>query len=35
MQGLKNLLADHALEELQELARAGLGTLRDVLRSAV
>jgi polysaccharide pyruvyl transferase WcaK-like protein len=35
MQGLKNLLADHTLEESQELARAGLGTLRDVLRSAV
>ena len=34
MQGLKNLLADHTLEELQELARAGLGTLRDVLRGA-
>jgi polysaccharide pyruvyl transferase WcaK-like protein len=34
MQGLKNLLADHTLEKLQELARAGLGTLRDALRGA-
>ncbi|OFW26015.1 MAG: hypothetical protein A3H97_11320 [Acidobacteria bacterium RIFCSPLOWO2_02_FULL_65_29] len=32
MQGLKHLLADHTLHELQELARAGLGTLRDGLR---
>ena len=35
MHGLKNLLADHTLEELQELARTGLSTLRDALRSAV
>lgn len=33
--GLKNLLADHSLDELHTLARAGLSTLRDVLRSAV
>jgi polysaccharide pyruvyl transferase WcaK-like protein len=32
MQGLKNLLADNTLEELQELARAGLGTLGARLR---
>jgi polysaccharide pyruvyl transferase WcaK-like protein len=35
MQGLKNLLADHTLEELRALARAGLGTVREALRSAV
>ena len=35
MQGLKNLLADHPLPELQGLARAGLNTLLDVLRGAV
>jgi polysaccharide pyruvyl transferase WcaK-like protein len=35
MHGLTNLLADHTLEELQELARTGLSTVRDVLRSAV
>jgi hypothetical protein len=34
MYGLKNLLADNTLEELQELARAGLRSLRDALRSA-
>jgi polysaccharide pyruvyl transferase WcaK-like protein len=33
MQGLQNLLADHSLEELQALARAGLRTVRDALRS--
>lgn len=32
MQGLKNLLADHTLETLQDLARAGLGAVRDTLR---
>lgn len=32
MQGLGNLLADNTLEELQELARAGLRTLREALR---
>lgn len=35
MQGLKDLLADNTLEELQELARTGLRTLRDTLRSRV
>jgi polysaccharide pyruvyl transferase WcaK-like protein len=35
MQGLKNLLADNTLEELQELARAGLRTVREALRAAV
>jgi polysaccharide pyruvyl transferase WcaK-like protein len=35
MQGLKKLLAHRTLEELKELARAGLDTLRTVLRSAV
>ena len=34
MQGLRNLLADHTLDELQGLARAGLSTLREVLRGA-
>ena len=33
MQGLKDLLADHSLAELQALARAGLHTVRDALRS--
>jgi hypothetical protein len=33
MQGLKTLLSDRPLEELQGLARAGLDTLRNVLRS--
>jgi polysaccharide pyruvyl transferase WcaK-like protein len=33
MQGLKNLLADNTLEELQELARAGLRTVCETLRS--
>ncbi len=33
MQGLQNLLADHSLEELQALARAGLRTVHDALRS--
>jgi polysaccharide pyruvyl transferase WcaK-like protein len=33
MEGLKGLLADNTLEELQELARAGLRTVRDALRS--
>ena len=32
MQGLESLLADHTLEELQELARTGLRTVRDALR---
>jgi polysaccharide pyruvyl transferase WcaK-like protein len=32
MQGLKNLLADNTLDELQELARAGLRTIRTALR---
>lgn len=31
MEGLKNLLADNTLEELQELARAGLRAVRDAL----
>ena len=31
MQGLKNLLADNTLDELQTLARTGLRTLRDAL----
>jgi polysaccharide pyruvyl transferase WcaK-like protein len=35
MQGLKNLLADNTLEELQELARAGLRTVRDAVRNRV
>jgi hypothetical protein len=35
MYGLKHLLADRSLEELQALARTGLSTLRDRLRSAV
>jgi polysaccharide pyruvyl transferase WcaK-like protein len=34
MQGLKSLLSDRTVEELQALARAGLGTLRDGLRGA-
>jgi polysaccharide pyruvyl transferase WcaK-like protein len=34
MQGLKNLVADNTLEELQGLARAGLRTLRDTLRGS-
>jgi polysaccharide pyruvyl transferase WcaK-like protein len=34
MQGLKNLLADNTLEELQGLACAGLRTLRDALRGS-
>lgn len=33
MQGLKNLLADNTLDELQTLARTGLRTLRDALTS--
>jgi len=32
MHGLKDLLADHTLAELQELARAGLRTVQDALR---
>ncbi|HSC29233.1 MAG TPA: polysaccharide pyruvyl transferase family protein [Vicinamibacterales bacterium] len=32
MQGLKRLLAEHPLEELQELARAGLRAVQDALR---
>lgn len=32
MQGLRDLLADNTLEQLQGLARAGLGTLREALR---
>jgi polysaccharide pyruvyl transferase WcaK-like protein len=35
MHGLKDLLADRSLEELQESARAGLDVVRDVLRHAV
>lgn len=35
MQGLTGLLADNTLEDLQELARAGLATVRDTLRSTV
>jgi polysaccharide pyruvyl transferase WcaK-like protein len=35
MEGLKDLLADNTLEELQELARAGLRTLSDTLRSYI
>jgi polysaccharide pyruvyl transferase WcaK-like protein len=35
MQGLSNLLAHNTLEELQDLARAGLHTLRDALRMAL
>jgi polysaccharide pyruvyl transferase WcaK-like protein len=34
MQGLKDLLADNTLEELQGLARAGLRTLRDALQGS-
>jgi polysaccharide pyruvyl transferase WcaK-like protein len=34
MQGLEHLLAGNTLEELQELARAGLRTLQDALRSS-
>jgi polysaccharide pyruvyl transferase WcaK-like protein len=34
MQGLKHLLADRSLEDLQELARTGLNTVRDALRGA-
>jgi polysaccharide pyruvyl transferase WcaK-like protein len=34
MHGLKSLLADNTMEELQALARAGLHSLRDALRSA-
>jgi hypothetical protein len=32
MQGLKDLLADHTLEELQERARAGVRAVREALR---
>jgi polysaccharide pyruvyl transferase WcaK-like protein len=35
MHGLKTLLADNSLEELQELARAGLRTVRDALTTRV
>jgi polysaccharide pyruvyl transferase WcaK-like protein len=35
MQGLKDLLSDNTLEDLQQLARAGLCTVRDTLRSTV
>jgi polysaccharide pyruvyl transferase WcaK-like protein len=35
MQGLKSLLAGNTLEDLQELARAGLRAVRDTLRSPV
>ena len=35
MQGLRNLLADNTMEELQDLARAGLRALRDALRTAL
>jgi polysaccharide pyruvyl transferase WcaK-like protein len=34
MQGLKDLLADRPLEEVQRLARRGLDTMRDVLQGA-
>ena len=34
MQGLKNLLRDNTLEELKELARAGLLMVRDALRGS-
>lgn len=33
MEGLRGLLADNTLEELQELARAGLRAVRDALRT--
>jgi polysaccharide pyruvyl transferase WcaK-like protein len=35
MQGLKGLLSDNTLKDLQELARVGLCTVRDALRSPV
>jgi hypothetical protein len=35
MQGLSSLLAGHTLEELQDLARAGLRALREALRTAL
>lgn len=35
MQGLKSLLADNTVEELQELARTGLRAVRDALRRSV
>lgn len=35
MQGLKDLLTGHTLEELRELARTGLRTVRDALRRSV
>jgi polysaccharide pyruvyl transferase WcaK-like protein len=35
MEGLKGLLAENTLEELQDLARAGLRTVRDALRTTV
>jgi hypothetical protein len=35
MQGLTNLLVDNTLEGLQALARAGLRTVQDALRSKV
>jgi polysaccharide pyruvyl transferase WcaK-like protein len=34
MHGLRNLLEDHTLDELQELARAGLNAVRSGLQSA-
>ncbi|MQA29275.1 MAG: hypothetical protein GEU82_05460 [Luteitalea sp.] len=34
MHGLNDLLTGHTLKELQDLARAGLNTLRDALRTA-
>jgi polysaccharide pyruvyl transferase WcaK-like protein len=34
MRGLKDLLADHTLAELQELARAGLRAVQDAVRGA-
>ena len=35
MEGLKSLFADNTLEELQELARTGLRTVRDAFRTTV
>jgi polysaccharide pyruvyl transferase WcaK-like protein len=35
MQGLKNLLADHTLDELQSLARTGVRTLHEALTKCV
>jgi polysaccharide pyruvyl transferase WcaK-like protein len=35
MEGLKNLLADNSVEELQRLARVGLETIRGALRTSI